>query len=189
MYITQILYYLGEILFYRISILTLIGKFFLLESYKNVDCAASLTFNILCEGFFILIVTLPLYYFLIFIDFFGREVGGSGLQFIISLYVVITQSILSAVVFYAIKYNNIFGPRKGPLPDEFSNFSVKRQNANDILKGKVYFSTSSCVQDLVDSNNLKNPKVNLNPNWITGFTDGDGSFMVSVIKSKDRALG
>lgn len=29
----------------------------------------------------------------------------------------------------------------------------------------------------------------LNPNWISGFTDGEGTFMVSILKSKDRAIG
>lgn len=29
----------------------------------------------------------------------------------------------------------------------------------------------------------------LNPNWITGFTDGKGSFRISNLKSKDRAIG
>ena len=29
----------------------------------------------------------------------------------------------------------------------------------------------------------------VNPNWITGFTDAEGSFIISVIASKDRAIG
>jgi len=64
-----------------------------------------------------------------------------------------------------------------------------RKNDNYMLRGKVNFSTSRYTQDLVDSNNLNNKKVNLNPNWVTGFTDGEGSFMISIIKNKDRALG
>lgn len=35
----------------------------------------------------------------------------------------------------------------------------------------------------------ENKTENLNPNWITGFTDGEGSFMVSILRSKDRAIG
>lgn len=31
-------------------------------------------------------------------------------------------------------------------------------------------------------------KIPLNPNWITGFTDGEGTFIISIIKSKDRTL-
>ena len=40
-----------------------------------------------------------------------------------------------------------------------------------MLRDKVYFSKSRRVQDLVDSNDL-NSKVVLDPNWITGFSDG-----------------
>jgi hypothetical protein len=230
MYITLILFL--DILSNWKNIISHTSKLFLLESYKSVDLIGP-AFNRLSEGLFLLIIIFPLLRFIVF-DFFGREVNGSGAQFIISLYVVITQSILSAVVLAAIKFNNLFGmlacPPKfnflilkklnvlsrwityrifdysfftclknlqnfysvGVNPDtlEFYNFAAKRPDVNYMLKGKIYFSTSCCVQDLVDSNNLKSPKVKpLNSNWITGFTDGDGSFMVSVIKSKDRALG
>lgn len=29
----------------------------------------------------------------------------------------------------------------------------------------------------------------LNPIWVTGFTDAEGSFIISIIKSSGRALG
>ena len=157
-------------------------------SYKSVDLIGP-TFKLLIEGFLKFIVTFPLSRFLVSC-FFGREVGFRGALCIISSHLVITQSILSVVAFYVDKFVGATKcSRFGVFPGVGVPTTTKRKNDNYMLRGKVYFSTSRCIQDLVDNNNLKNPKVNLNPNWITGFTDGEGSFMISIIKSKDRALG
>lgn len=51
---------------------------------------------------------------------------------------------------------------------------------------------SVIVGSLLKKNHFCTNVVNdniLNPNWVTGFIDGEGSFIVSIIKSKDRALG
>jgi LAGLIDADG endonuclease len=29
----------------------------------------------------------------------------------------------------------------------------------------------------------------LDPNWVTGFTDGEGCFRISIAKSKNRKIG
>ena len=122
--------------------------------------------------------------------FFGKEVGIRGASCIISSYIVITQSILSVVAFYVDKFVGATKcSRFGVFPGVGVPTTTKRKNDNYMLRGKVNFSTSRYTQDLVDSNNLNNKKVNLNPNWVTGFTDGEGSFMISIIKNKDRALG
>lgn len=42
--------------------------------------------------------------------------------------------------------------------------------------------------DVISANNeIKIPS--LNPYWVTGFTDAEGTFIISVIKSNNRALG
>jgi group I intron endonuclease len=41
------------------------------------------------------------------------------------------------------------------------------------------------IQLKIDQSN----SITLNPYWVTGFADGEATFMISILKSKDRALG
>lgn len=203
---------------YRKNIISHSRKFLTLESYKSVEGRGP-AFKLLSEGFFILIVTLSLSRFIVSCFFgreVGFSVPSYIISFYIvitqnilsavALYVINFYNILEALlprinlIFRALNVlfmwvgfasNRSFNYRSETL--KFSNFVSRRvptkQKVNYMLRDKVYFSTNRCEQDLVDGNSLKTQKVNLNPNWVTGFTDGSGSFMISIIKSKDRALG
>ena len=120
MYITLIIFLRGYLL-HRKIIISQTSKFLLLVSYKNVDPIGP-AFKAIIEGFLNLIVTFPLSRFMVS-GFFGREVSVSS--FPSSLFVVIAQSILSAVTFgsafgYVRIFNNLFNNRDDTL--KFSNF-------------------------------------------------------------------
>ena len=53
------------------------------------------------------------------------------------------------------------------------------------------FSTSFTegVDASIELKNNHSNTITLNPYWVTGFVDGEGTFMISILKSKDRALG
>lgn len=194
MYITLILFFLIGFLLNRKNIISQTSKFLILEGYKSVDLIGP-TFKLLSEGLYLL----NLSRFMVS-GFFGRKVSVSGAQCIISFYVVIAQSVLSAVTFaFGQMYVRIFNNRDETL--KFSDFvtrrvgvPTKRHNVNYMLRNKVNFSKNRYVQDLVDSNNLKNKKVNLNPNWITGFScspwgKGEASFKISIYARGDCKTG
>ena len=153
MYITLIIFLRGYLL-HRKIIISQTSKFLLLVSYKNVDPIGP-AFKAIIEGFLNLIVTFPLSRFRVS-GFFGREVSVSSIPS--SLYVVIAQSILSAVTFcsafgYVRIFNNLFNNRDDTL--KFSNFVTinnKHLGVSSIFSRKM--STNIDMNSL-DNSNIK----------------------------------
>ena len=62
-------------------------------------------------------------------------------------------------------------------------------------RGKTYYgyklrhySTCNKLQTLLNNDN-RSSLLNLNPNYITGFSDAESTFVISVVKSKTNKIG
>lgn len=97
----------------------------------------------------------------IVVGFFGRKVKVTGTQ-LITCFSVIMTTILAAIAFYEVGFNNQYGFK-------FNSLGTNR-NVNYILNNQVYFSTfrpspsgqKASSRNLVDSQNLKCEVVYLN---------------------------
>ena len=161
MYITLIIFWIGFLLDGK-NIISHTSKFLLLESYKSVDLRGP-TFKSINEGFLKFIVTFPLSRFLVS-GFFGREVGFRGALCSISsgLYVVLAQSILSAVTF--------------PL-SRFQGFPAKSDGGK--ARGSLRFYST------LGRNTVKQ----LHPFFVTGLADGESTFYLGISKSSCYNVG
>ena len=193
MYITLILFFLIGFLLNRKNIISQTSKFLILEGYKSVDLIGP-TFKLLSEGLYLL----NLSRFMVS-GFFGRKVSVSGAQCIISFYVVIAQSILSAVTFcsafgYVRIFNNLFNNRDETL--KYSNFGTinnKHLGVSSIFCRKMstnihsqFFKLSWEIREHPDPEfvileKFSQEQLILSRNfieWFRGFTDSEGTFII-----------
>ncbi len=62
-------------------------------------------------------------------------------------------------------------------------------NTKPLSKNFIILRPYSTINNNMNKNNKNIKSSSLNPDWIAGFTDAEGSFMVKLYESKSRSLG